>query len=140
VSEPRKYFVCKNEGCNNETPPPRLNKQRKKGSHIHYAQCHTCSNLVWKYGIHNGDRLKILEETNWECKLCLCKMELPNSGEVTNRASNNPAIDHDHSKEIGDDGFIRGVICSQCNRALGLFGDDLERIKRVVKYMRGDLQ
>ena len=141
MTEKRKYFVCKNEGCDNIPPDPRPNNavRSKEGYYIHYAQCHTCSNLVWKYGIHNGDRLKMLDEVNWECKICLCEMELPNSGDSTKRASNNPAIDHDHSKEMGDDGFIRGVICGQCNRALGLFGDDLERMKRVVKYMKGDL-
>jgi hypothetical protein len=38
-------------------------------------------------------------------------------------------IDHDHKK-----GNIRGLLCYDCNRALGLFKDDPLIIKKAVKY------
>lgn len=39
-------------------------------------------------------------------------------------------IDHDHdSKEV------RGVLCFNCNRALGYFGDDLMTLYRAADYL-----
>lgn len=47
-------------------------------------------------------------------------------------------VDHDHSccpsaKSCGD--CIRGLLCSSCNRALGLFGDSLEVVSRAAEYL-----
>lgn len=40
-------------------------------------------------------------------------------------------IDHDH-----DTGSFRGFLCSQCNTILGMAGDDIERLKAAIKYLR----
>jgi hypothetical protein len=40
-------------------------------------------------------------------------------------------IDHDHVT-----GKIRGLLHDQCNRGLSLFGDNLERVEKAVKYLR----
>jgi hypothetical protein len=39
-------------------------------------------------------------------------------------------IDHDHQT-----GKVRGMICCQCNRALGLMGDTLEAVERACTYL-----
>lgn len=44
------------------------------------------------------------------------------------------AVDHDHKT-----GKIRGVLCSPCNRALGILGDSLESLKRAVDYLESKL-
>lgn len=43
-------------------------------------------------------------------------------------------IDHDHLS-----GKVRGMLCSSCNMALGLFHDDTERIRKAVDYLNGKL-
>jgi hypothetical protein len=40
------------------------------------------------------------------------------------------AIDHNHAT-----GEFRGVLCKQCNRALGMFGDSLSTLKNAVEYL-----
>lgn len=40
-------------------------------------------------------------------------------------------IDHNHGS-----GAYRGVLCSDCNTALGLLGDSVDRVIRLLKYAR----
>lgn len=42
----------------------------------------------------------------------------------------------DHCHETGE---VRGLLCSNCNVALGLVDDDEERLDRMMKYLRGEL-
>lgn len=41
-------------------------------------------------------------------------------------------IDHDHNTNQ-----VRGLLCSDCNTSLGKFGDNLEGVMRVVRYLGG---
>lgn len=40
------------------------------------------------------------------------------------------AVDHDH-----DTGTIRGLLCGNCNKALGLVGEDHGRLRRLANYI-----
>lgn len=41
------------------------------------------------------------------------------------------AVDHCHKT-----GKIRGLLCSACNTAIGKFGDNIQRIKETISYLR----
>jgi hypothetical protein len=41
-------------------------------------------------------------------------------------------VDHDHST-----GMIRGLLCHNCNRALGLLHDSIDNLKRAIEYLEG---
>ena len=47
-------------------------------------------------------------------------------------AKGSPAhIDHNHKT-----GVIRGVLCRNCNSALGLFQDDTEILEKAIRYLK----
>ena len=49
-------------------------------------------------------------------------------------------VDHDHSCCPGRRSCglcVRGLVCTKCNQALGLFNDDPEIIESAIKYLTG---
>ena len=70
-----------------------------------------------RYGITLDEYENMLLDRNNLCDICASEMKYPH-------------IDHDHVT-----GKIRGVLCGNCNMALGLFKDDLNRFKLAIKYL-----
>lgn len=62
-------------------------------------------------------------------------MEIWESSEVCNICGNTTArmhLDHDHNTSLP-----RGKLCSKCNHALGLVGDNIEILNRMIDYLGG---
>ncbi len=43
--------------------------------------------------------------------------------------------DHDHTKKKGDPGFVRGILCSSCNLAIGQVKDSPDRLRKLIAYL-----
>lgn len=71
----------------------------------------------------NGDwdSLYELREKTTNCKIC---------GRNKDEFKNNLVADHCHTT-----GIFRGFICNKCNLLLGLAKDDIETLKKAIKYL-----
>jgi hypothetical protein len=76
---------------------------------------------VKKYGITGEDYQQMLVEQGFVCKTC-------GKPEKTGKAL---AVDHDHKT-----GKVRGLLCGNCNQALGLLNDDLGVVKKLLVYLK----
>jgi Zn-finger nucleic acid-binding protein len=70
------------------------------------------------YGLDRGQFDLIMTKSN--CDLC-------NRAFTTNKTKH---IDHCH-----ETGVVRGLLCSQCNVGLGMFGDSPEKLRKAVEYL-----
>jgi hypothetical protein len=101
---------------------------------INYGFCHACSNLKSNYGITKPEKDQLIE---LQGRLCpICEMELQESYQATRGVSNrlNGVVDHCHKS-----GKVRGILCNQCNRGLGFLKDNVDALKRAIKYLEKDL-
>ncbi|WP_078869170.1 endonuclease VII domain-containing protein [Streptomyces sp. NRRL B-1347] len=72
-----------------------------------------------KYGLTMEERDEMIAEQKWLCVICL---KAP------------PAhVDHCH-----ETGRVRGVLCFNCNSAIGKLGDDPDALRRAISYLEGN--
>ena len=118
-----------------------LECNRTKALHLFYKQkvnplgyrplCKSCYKKVyqktWRAGtlrVHDlttDDYEVLLEEHEGQCWIC--------GGGSTKSLS----VDHNHSN-----GYVRGLLCSPCNRALGKWKDDPEVAMAAYRYLHDD--
>jgi hypothetical protein len=77
-----------------------------------------------KYGLNGDEYDRMLAEQNGGCAIC---GEAPSDERNLGRQL---VVDHDHAT-----GKVRGLLCSPCNRGLGHFNDDAERVAAALRYL-----
>ena len=77
--------------------------------------------LLRNYGITNEDYEAMLEEQRFCCAGC---------GLHQNETDKKLNVDHDHNT-----GAVRGLLCGNCNRALGLIRDNLQTLANLQTYL-----
>lgn len=83
--------------------------------------------LYRKYGITKSQYREMHRRQNGLCAICR-RPERTERNELL-------TVDHDHVTE-----HVRELLCSQCNRAIGLFGDDPAVIRRAAEYVQRNRQ
>ena len=78
------------------------------------------------YGITDAELAQMKEDQNNQCFLCGSEGFLIGN----NNHSEKLAVDHDHAT-----GRVRKLLCHNCNRALGLFKDNPELMRKAADYV-----
>ena len=77
-----------------------------------------------RYGLKLADYDSFFEAQGGLC--AICESPPPHQQRL--------CIDHNH-----DTGVICGLLCHSCNRAIGLFGDNPERLRAAIAYLASRL-
>ena len=75
------------------------------------------------YRLSIEDQKRMLTEQKGRCKIC---GKLFSEGHF-----NKPFIDHSH-----DTYLVRGILCGACNSILGYSRDNIEILKKAIKYLK----
>lgn len=78
-----------------------------------------------KFGLDQSEYAKLFEDQKGVCAICENPETAKRNGVV--RAL---AVDHCH-----DTGKVRGLLCSNCNTALGKFKDNTKVLAKAIKYL-----
>lgn len=74
-----------------------------------------------EFGITLEQYNEVLKYQGGKCAICKRSVR---------EFKNQLAVDHCHTT-----GLLRGLLCWGCNKALGVFRDDLKRLKEAVSYL-----
>lgn len=100
---------------------------KHSGSNYYRPECITCNNKLSKV----RKKLKDIHgepPNNYICPICKS-----NANEVDgkgNKRNGSWVCDHDHIKDT-----FRGWLCHKCNRGIGCFDDDKEKLKNAIRYL-----
>lgn len=122
-----------------------FNRRRDRGLHRVQSKCRECSNaynrrwtksdgfklgqkarryrLKWRYGVTLEQYEAMLNRQGGVCAVC----------RGASSKGTKLAVDHCH-----DTGAVRGLLCDNCNRAIGLLGDDADVLRRAAEYLSAE--
>jgi nitrate/TMAO reductase-like tetraheme cytochrome c subunit len=80
--------------------------------------------LKHKYGITEKQYDEMLTSQNFGCAIC-------KSTNTKSSAAKRLVVDHCHSTNK-----VRGLLCSSCNKAIGLFEDSTEFLISAIEYLK----
>ena len=109
--------------CGETKPASAFHRKRRNRTGLS-SYCRPCA--AWrakeKYGIPRADLLRLYEEQGG-----LCAIQPPHGF-----GKRGPFVDHDHAT-----GVVRGLLCDDCNVALGRAKDDPARLRGAADYLEG---
>lgn len=101
----------------------------------YHRQVRSWALTLKKYGITEEDYNVLLEKQEGRCAICRCWPH-ENKGKgyqsLGDKGWARLAVDHDHLT-----GIVRGLLCINCNLAVGYLADDAGRAEALADYLRG---
>ena len=101
--------------------------KEKKGMDGLRSECKSChsikkreNHLKRRYGLTVKQYDNMLKRQHYGCRICGSQCQ-------TGRRL---AVDHCHKS-----GQIRGLLCNKCNKGLGYFNDDINRMNLAAQYL-----
>lgn len=103
-------------------------KNRSKEWHKNNRESVSNRKRYIKYGMTAEDYQNMFDKQEGVCKIC----NQPETSVNSKKTGINPlAVDHDHKS-----GKVRALLCSRCNRAIGMFGDSVELLMASIAYLK----
>lgn len=124
----RKYEARKYAKPGTRTRVSKYRKQKRRNDPSYQkaeARANWLVRLRLVFGITEDDYNRMFDEQGGVCAICQHQETERRMGRVKRLA-----IDHDHGRKT-----IRGLLCSRCNRAMGLFEDVPERAEMACQYL-----
>lgn len=122
-------------------------KRRRGDNSGRHSECKTCSKSgMKKWREKNKDKNSTRARRNWlgyQYKMTTTQYEILLKAQKyvcaickngpTGKGNNNKSlhVDHDHAT-----GRTRGLLCSNCNRGLGMFYDNISSLLSAAKYLK----
>lgn len=101
------------------------NREKAIARAIRYKHSHPDSRKRWnrneqlrRYGLTRESFNELVAFQEGRCAICKVAF------------TNTPIIDHDHEKRI-----VRGLLCRDCNFALGYFEDNARLLQNAIDYL-----
>ena len=119
--EPTKLCLC----CNTEKPTSEFYKKDAKTDRLDgiCKRCRIIKTREKTLGITEEQYWDIYHEQGGRCGICQSRLY--------SKRYKRFAVDHDHST-----GRIRGLLCTNCNTALGLFKDCPTALNRAIDWVK----
>ena len=114
------YLITKHDHKTKEGKAAFQKEYRSKFRHVHVAK-----ERERKFGVGAEAYEQMLLAHDGKCGICKREETATRMGKVLTLA-----VDHDHNT-----GQVRGLLCSTCNKGLGMLGDTLERAQMAVAYL-----
>lgn len=118
--------------CEELLPISEFNKISKESKKIE-TYCKKCRSymgherVLSRYKMNIEQYLFLLKQQDYKCKIC--------GGTENKRLS----VDHDHNCCPGQytcGKCTRGLLCSKCNKTLGLVNDNIDTLKSMIDYLQ----
>ena len=87
-----------------------------------------CQKVHIKYGICQYKHEDLLISSNYKCTICGKK-----ETNIDSRTKKPYELSIDHCHKTNE---VRGVLCSKCNTGLGMFNDNIDMMKKAIKYLK----
>lgn len=85
------------------------------------------ANLKKRYGITSEEVVQMYRKQSGRCGVCDTPVDIRELGFTRHTAA---CIDHLHGST-----HVRGLLCSECNKGLGMFKDNRGVLAMAIKYL-----
>ena len=114
--------LCSVPECLAGAPQPLSHFHKKSGTiEGRSNECRTCCALRRAKNVYGVDKRRLMADQNGRCANDGCRRLL--------KDDHKPSVDHCHAS-----GAVRGVLCGNCNTALGLLGESDDRMRGLRDY------
>ena len=108
---------CREHYARNIEAQRAKNRERRRAAYAANPAADRDKTRRYLYGVTPAAFEAMLSQQGGVCRIC--------------RVPEPTCIDHDHAT-----GRVRGLLCMHCNAGLGLFGDDVGRIRAAAAYLQ----